>query len=72
MLDIISHAKHAEEVVVRNDRSEEDDDDGLYPPAYAKTFYRREVICYRCGKGGHIARECRASFSGVGRGHGGW
>lgn len=35
--NIMSQAKHAEEVVVRYDDSEEDDNNGLYPPAYAKT-----------------------------------
>ena len=35
------------------------------------TFYRRQVIRHRCGKGGHVARECADPFPKTGFGQGG-
>ncbi|XP_044197012.1 uncharacterized protein LOC122973504 [Thunnus albacares] len=74
---ILAHAKHAEKVLENRDKKHKnvkvfhndgENDDGCLSSSES---CRKEIICYRCGKRGHIARECRSPMPAADTGRGG-
>ncbi|XP_044209039.1 uncharacterized protein LOC122983386 [Thunnus albacares] len=74
---ILANAKHAEKVLENVDKKHKkvevfyndgENDDGCF---FSSESRRKEIICYHCGKRGHIARECRSLMPAADTGRGG-